>query len=312
MSNFQDKFKFISYTLHKLAPGEAKGKASNVGYCCDRMHLLMPKDINLENVFVTSMDCDSLCPKEYIDEVNAEIYLHPERASKTYFIPTQIFKQNDQEVSVLIRSHDNYHSMVHWLSVNNLLGCSLPISNYTLPYTLYKKSGFSDRGQDGIAEDSRTYEKIYLDNHGEIYSRVILVPFNQLNIDTGNGWIQNFRAKWTQNVRHGAGLNEFNYVSYRGLTSKTIHWKDLKIVLTLFQLMFLQVAVYMPLLSYTTFEPFFTSTYNERKDHFETIKNIKIALLVLSLIHCISFELYKRYCNKRFFGGKNGSLWCVW
>jgi len=40
--NFGGSFRHIAYTLHQLAPGEAKGKASNVSYCVEHFSEIMP------------------------------------------------------------------------------------------------------------------------------------------------------------------------------------------------------------------------------------------------------------------------------
>lgn len=63
ISKFRNSFRHIGYTLHKLVEGEAKGKASNVSYCVESFKDIMPSDIELDKVFVTVMDCDSLAPK---------------------------------------------------------------------------------------------------------------------------------------------------------------------------------------------------------------------------------------------------------
>lgn len=79
-----------------MAPGEAKGKASNVSYCVEHFQEIMPSDIDLEKVFVTVIDCDSLAPNQYIDEVNARIYKNRSKSEKTTFGPSQIFTRNDR------------------------------------------------------------------------------------------------------------------------------------------------------------------------------------------------------------------------
>jgi hypothetical protein len=43
IKKYQKNFKHIGYSLHKLAAGEAKGKASNVSYCVEHFEDLMPK-----------------------------------------------------------------------------------------------------------------------------------------------------------------------------------------------------------------------------------------------------------------------------
>ena len=208
----QEKFRHIGYTIHTLAAGEAKGKASNVSYCVENFQYIMPPAIELEKVYVTVVDCDSLAPKEYIDEVNARIYKNPERSLKTTFCPVQIFARNNLEVPLLIRAFDNFHSMAHWnSSFIPGLGFALPLSNYTISYVTLKSIGFWDKYAEAIGEDAHTSLKCFWKHNTDYYGETIYTPFNQLNLQSGTGYFDNCRHKFRQVSRHAQGLQDAGY-----------------------------------------------------------------------------------------------------
>jgi hypothetical protein len=63
-----------------------------------------------------------------------------------------------------------------------------PLSNYTLSFALIKKIGFWDTCPDAIGEDFHTTMKAYWKCQGDVYTKVIYTPFNQVNIQTGKGY----------------------------------------------------------------------------------------------------------------------------
>jgi hypothetical protein len=129
------------------------------------------------------MDCDSLAPKEYIDEVNARIYKNPEKSLKTTFCPVQIFARNNLQVPILVRTFDNFHSMAHWHSgFIPACGVALALSNYTTSYVALKSIGFWDKYPEAIAEDVHTIFKSFWKHNTEFFAETIYTPFNQLNL----------------------------------------------------------------------------------------------------------------------------------
>jgi cellulose synthase/poly-beta-1,6-N-acetylglucosamine synthase-like glycosyltransferase len=183
VSDNRGKFRHLGYTIHSLAAGEAKGKASNISSCMEKFERIMPVNISLEKVYVTVVDCDSLAPKEYIDEVNARIYKNPEKSLKTTFCPVQIFTRNNMEVPLLVRAFDNFHSLAHWHSgFIPGAGFALPLSNFTISYVALKSNGFLDTYPEAIAEDSHTTLKLFWKRNTDYYGEMIYTPFNQLNL----------------------------------------------------------------------------------------------------------------------------------
>lgn len=128
------------------------------------------------------MDCDSMCPKEYLDQVNEYLYKNPAEIDSVVFNPTQIFKRNDADVPIFTRSFDNYHSFAHCNNTVSLFNFSSPFSNYTLSYNLIKEVGFWDKNAEALGEDMHTFSKVFWKTEGRVKSIPIYTPFNQLNL----------------------------------------------------------------------------------------------------------------------------------
>lgn len=45
-----------------------------MSYAVEKMEEILPKWVNFDNLMITIMDCDSIAPKEYIDQVNKYLY----------------------------------------------------------------------------------------------------------------------------------------------------------------------------------------------------------------------------------------------
>lgn len=53
--------------------------------------------------------------------------------------------------------------------------------------------------------------KAYFKTNGEVKGVPIYTPFNQLNIQTGNGYVEDVKAKFWQLERHGRALLDMGY-----------------------------------------------------------------------------------------------------
>jgi hypothetical protein len=171
----------------------------------------MPKEFDLDKLFITIIDSDSIAPVDYIDHVNSYIYKNPDRAYKTVFIPTMIFKLNDMDVPILTRTFDHFHCLAHYTSTVSAFDIALPFSNYTMSYRILKKCGFWDKGKDSVAEDNHNFSKMFWATNGDAYGVPIYTPFIQANIQSGDNYLDNMKAKFTQATRHAMGVFEVGY-----------------------------------------------------------------------------------------------------
>ena len=109
-------------------------------------------------------------------------------------------------VPILTRVYDVMHSFAHCGNLYSFFNLTFPFLNYTLSYNLIKSIGFWDTCADAIGEDFHTTQKAYWKTEGDIETIPIYAPFNQVNLSTGNGWVEDVLARFWQAERHAQGI----------------------------------------------------------------------------------------------------------
>ncbi len=102
------------------------------------------------------------------------------------------------DVPVFVRTYDDMYASFHAASLAACCGPTFSFSNYTLSYSLVKKVGFWDTVGEAIAEDFHMVLKAHFKTNGEVKGVAIYTPFNQLNVQTGKGYVEDVKAKFTQ------------------------------------------------------------------------------------------------------------------
>ncbi len=92
-----------------------------------------------------------------------------------------------------------------------MFGLIFPFSNYT--YTLHrlKEIGFWDTNAEAIGEDYHTYFKAFWKTKGNLCGVQTGVPFIQMSLSTGNGYIKDMIARFWQAERHARGIQDVAY-----------------------------------------------------------------------------------------------------
>ena len=68
IQSFKGYFKLIDFSRHEVREYEQKGKASNVSWCAENLHLVFEKHmIDPNSVMLTILDADSWAPDVYFD-----------------------------------------------------------------------------------------------------------------------------------------------------------------------------------------------------------------------------------------------------
>ncbi len=93
------------------------------------------------------------------------------------------------DVPIFTRTYDQLHSGMHFANLVSAFDASFPLSNYTLSFNLIKKIGFWDTCADAIGEDFHTTLKAFWKCGGEIETYPIYASLNQVNIQTGKGYL---------------------------------------------------------------------------------------------------------------------------
>ena len=76
---------------------------------------------------------------------------------------------------------------------------------------MIRRVGFWDTVEEAIGEDMHMCLKSVFKSHGEVRTVPIYTPFNQLNIQTGNGYISDVKSKFWQVERHTRGVADIGY-----------------------------------------------------------------------------------------------------
>ena len=152
----------MSYTVHELQPGEAKSKCSNINWCTQFMvPTLLENGIDMNEVFVTILDADSMVPALYTDQVTKHIQNNYEKRHRYIYQPPQVFTCNINEVPFLVSTMDSIMSYMHSSNLYSVFKYTLAVSNYTLSYRLLERIGFWDTCEYSRGEDMRIASKAY-------------------------------------------------------------------------------------------------------------------------------------------------------
>ncbi len=99
---------------------------------------------------------------------------------------------------MIVRAYDDMYSSMHASNLITCTGITFSLSNYSLSYNLIKKIGFWDTVEQAIGEDVHICLKAAWKTDGSVKTVPIFAPFNQISIQTGEGAIQDLKAKFWQ------------------------------------------------------------------------------------------------------------------
>lgn len=99
---------------------------------------------------------------------------------------------------IFVRTYDDMFSSFHAASCAACCGPTFMFSNYSMSYNLIKRVGYWDTVEEAIAEDFHMFLKAHFKTQGEVIAVPIYTPFNQLSIQTGNGYLEDIKAKFWQ------------------------------------------------------------------------------------------------------------------
>lgn len=99
-----------------------------------------------------------------------------------------------------------------------------PLSNYSLSFNLIKRIGFWDTCPDAIGEDFHTTIKAFWKCDGDIRTVDMHIHFNQVNVQTGMGYIEDVKARFWQAERHARGCADAAYC-LKMMFTKQFNWR---------------------------------------------------------------------------------------
>lgn len=136
---------------------------------------------------------------------------HRNKKDEIVFAPPQIFTRNYLDVPIVTRVFDTMLCFSHTTQLPSVVGISFPLSNYSISYAFIKSVGFWDTCADAIGEDFHTTQKAFWKSKGKMTTVPIYVPFNQVNLATGNGYMADCKARFWQAERHAQGVADMAY-----------------------------------------------------------------------------------------------------
>ena len=224
------------------------------------------------------------------------------------FCPPQIFTRNHLEVPIFNRTYDNLHSLVH---ISSLVAFkfSFPLSNYSLSLSLAKKIGYWDTCSDAIGEDFHTCQKCHWKVEGPFKTIPIYIPFNQLSLETGEGYLKNIKARFLQALRHTRGVADAAYCL--NMLFKT-RFRVRNLFLTILVLEVYLVAALVPWALFAL--GIMYKIVPDESIHFFPQWVIDIILNVtggITIIGFIIYECFRRASNHQLYNHKNDPLWHI-
>lgn len=209
--------------------------------------VLLENGINLDEVFITIMDADSLIPALYTDQVSKHIENNYEKRHTLIYEPPQLFTRNAAEVPFFVRTIDTMMSYMHFSNLFSIFGYTMAVSNYTLSYRLLERIGFWDTCEYSRGEDVRITAKAYWKTNGETRVVPIYAPANQFSICTGKGYKADFRARFLQARRHTQCQIEVSY-NLVSMLERRFSIRNFHLFYTIFEVYMMVVVIPLPVI----------------------------------------------------------------
>lgn len=215
---YKNTFGLITATFHQEFPNEVKGKASNSTYAAKHLSkLVREKDIDPNNMVVTSCDADSLLPKKYFSYLSFAFLTDANRYFHFYWAPVLLYS-NFWEIPLPIRLQATISSIAR------LSGLAKPdsliqISTYSLSLLMLEKIGYWDT--DIIPEDWHIFLQAFF-TFGEKVKTVPIYLTISRDAVKGVNLLTTFKSRYEQEKRWAWGVTDVPYALYKFLTTPHI------------------------------------------------------------------------------------------
>jgi hypothetical protein len=215
LAEFRDKFKFCFATYHpENIPGEAPGKSANTRWATDELlGKIIDKD-PLDNVIFTIADADSEFHPEYFAALTY-YFVHAggsagQTAQRhlTIWQPPILHMKNYTTQPAIVRLCSFAQSLHELANLADPNSNRSPYSTYSLSARLASAVGGWD--PNWISEDWHMFVKTFLASTGRLKCIPIFLPIMNYT-PTGDSFVQDLMARWTQAKRHALGFCEVSY-----------------------------------------------------------------------------------------------------
>jgi len=210
-------FDFLA-TVHKVAPGEMKAKASNTTYAAKYLKkYLEEKNIPLERVILSNFDCDTCAYPEYFAALTFKYITEPNRLQFAYQ-PLPMYHNNIWDTNAFVRiivTGSSFWHMVEAMRPEHMV----TFSSHSEAFKTIVDVDYWPVNV--ISEDSIIYWKCYTYFNGNYKVKPIYLPVSLDAVLADTYW-NTIKNQYKQKRRWAYGIENFPLLARAFLANKKI------------------------------------------------------------------------------------------
>lgn len=216
---FGKVFGNLFVTVHKIVPGEIRGKASNERFAAIwvKNELVNKRKMNIKDITITSCDADHLYHHNHFALLTYKFLNNPNRHD-TFWQAAVLFYNNIWEVPMISRVLNTLMSMWQFSQLprrDRLINGQ----NYTLSLYLLDKAGYWD--PDKIPEDWGIFFKSFYANNGKVEVEPLYLPLYADAAQSSSFW-KTMVNQYEQLKRWAWGVSDTPWIIKSYLLSKNV------------------------------------------------------------------------------------------
>jgi len=218
-------FRDFIVSVHKVADGEMKCKASNATYAAKKLQkYLDEKNIDYKRVVLSNFDCESVAHPEYLAALTFEYIIDPKRLQYAYQ-PIPLYHNNLWETNAFVRVIVTSSSFWHMFQATRRE--MVTFSSHAEAFDTLVKVNFWPVNM--ISEDSIIYWKGYAYFDGAYAVKPLYVPVSMDAVLAENYW-KTIINQYKQKRRWAYGIENFPIIMRAIWPNKKIAtWEKLRI-----------------------------------------------------------------------------------
>ncbi|MFH0929733.1 MAG: glycosyltransferase family 2 protein [Candidatus Moraniibacteriota bacterium] len=229
---FEGKFFDFLATVHKVAPGEMKTKASNTTYAAKYLKkYLEEKNIPLEQVILSNFDCDTCAHPEYFAALTFKYITEPNRLQFAYQ-PLPMYHNNIWDTNAFVRiivTGSSFWHMVEAMRPEHMV----TFSSHSEAFKTIVDVDYWPVNV--ISEDSIIYWKCYVYFNGNYKVKPIYLSVS-LDAVLANTYWNTIKNQYKQKRRWAYGIENFSLLARAFLANKKIPFgKKIKHLFTMLE-----------------------------------------------------------------------------
>jgi len=215
---FEGKFFDFLVTVHRVAPGEMRAKASNTTYAAKILKkYLEEKKIPLERVILSNFDCDTCVHPEYFAALTFRYITDPKRLQFAYQ-PLPMYHNNIWDTNAFVRvivTGSSFWHMVEAMRPEHMV----TFSSHSEPFKTIVDVDYWPVNV--ISEDSLIFWKAYVYFNGSYKVKPIYLPVSLDAVLADTYW-RTIKNQYKQKRRWAYGIENFPLLARAFLTNKKI------------------------------------------------------------------------------------------